>query len=287
MDLLRATGAVIATRSSASKRSSYSVAECALLGSNTPNAWVPSSPCANAHHDEIALDHRTYTRLIEHLSTLRSFLTLHVDCMRLEGPMPAAGTTLAILDRETAKFHRDADRCWHHLMESDAATREDYAKQLCTTYGFEAPFEAACAYTPGLSHVIDLRGRARAGLLAQDLLTLGWRPSQITAMQTRTIDPFQDPAEALAWMYVVERPTLLFERVRFQLRARFTDLVRATTYLGAYEHQTSRKWADLGTALDRLCTSDMVRERITSAAIDAFEALITWHRHAPGLRSVG
>jgi heme oxygenase len=201
--------------------------------------------------------------------------------------MRAAGTTLAHLDRETAKFHSDADRCWRHLMESDDAKREDYAKQLCTTYGFEAPFEAACAYTPGLSQTIDLRGRARAGLLAQDLLSLGWKPAEITAMQTRSIAPFQDPAEALAWMYVVERPTLLFEQVRFQLTARFTDLVRATTYLGAYEHQASRKWADLGSALDRLCTSDKVRERVTSAAVDAFEALIAWHRHSPALRSVG
>jgi heme oxygenase len=199
-----------------------------------------------------------------------------------------SGTMLAQLDRETARFHADAERCWRSLAESDRATRQDYAKQLCLTHGFEAPFEAACAYTPGLSQVIDLRGRARAGLLAQDLLTLGATPSQITAMHTRSIEPFQDPAEALAWMYVVERPTLRFEAVRQQLTSRFTDLTRAMTYLSAYEGQTRRRWADLGSAFDRICTSDTVRERIADAATDAFNTLLEWQRsHGPALRMVG
>lgn len=202
--------------------------------------------------------------------------------------MHAAGTTLARLDRDTAVFHAEADRCWRHLMQSRNATREDYAKQLCMAYGFEAPFEAACAYTPGLSQVIELRGRARAGLIAQDLLMLGWSPTQITAMHTHSLEPFQDPAEALAWMYVVERPTLMFEAVRNEITARFTDLTRATTYLSAFEGCTSRRWSELGTALDRLCTSDKVRDRVLESATHAFESLLMWHRsHGPALRSVG
>lgn len=199
-----------------------------------------------------------------------------------------SGTTLAYLDRESAKFHPEAERCWRHLLDSNDATRDDYAKQLSVTYGFEAPFESACAYTSGLSHVIELRGRARAGLIAQDLLSLGWTPAQITAMHTCSIAPFEDPAEALAWMYVVERPTLRFDDIRHQLTSRFPDLVRATLYLRAYEHQASRRWAELGTALDRLCSSDKIRDRVSVAAADAFEALIAWHRsHGTALRSVG
>lgn len=202
--------------------------------------------------------------------------------------MPPAGTTLACLDRDTVDFQLPAERGWRQWMESDAATRADYTKQLALTYGFEAPFEAACAYTPGLSQAIDLRGRSRAGLIAQDLLTLGRNPSEITATHTHGIAPFQDPAEALAWMYVVERPTLIFEAVRLQLTARFTDLTRATTYLSAYEGQTNQRWAELGRALDRVCTSDKVRERIAAATTDAFKALLAWQgSHGAVLRSVG
>jgi heme oxygenase len=200
----------------------------------------------------------------------------------------SAGPILARLDRDTAEFHLQAERCWRHLLESADASRDEYARQLSVEYGFQAPFEAACAYTPGLSQVIDLRGRARAGLIAQDLLMLGWTPAQLTAMHTRTIAPFQDPAEALAWMYVAERPTQIFEAVRLQLTSRFTDLIRATTYLSAYEGHASRRWAELGTSLDQICTTDRVRERVAAAAREAFEALIGWHRsHGPALRSVG
>ena len=202
--------------------------------------------------------------------------------------MPGAGTTLAQLDRETGRFHAEGDQLWRHLLHSPDATREDYVRQLEITYGFEAPFEAACAYTPGLSQVIDLRGRARSGLIAQDLLTLGGTPEQIATLHTHDVEPFQDAAEALGWMYVVERPVLIHEGVRNALVTRFFDLGRATTYLTAYERQTSRRWAELGTALDRISSTEHVRARVLEAATSAFRALVQWQRsHASTLRSVG
>jgi hypothetical protein len=57
------------------------------------------------------------------------------------------------------------------------------------TYGFEAPFAAACARTPGLAHAIDLRGRARSGLIAQDLLSVGWTPRDIASASTCVLGP--------------------------------------------------------------------------------------------------
>jgi len=198
-----------------------------------------------------------------------------------------AGTTLARLDRETAGFHQEADSGWSRLLQPEA-TREDYLRKLCITYGFEAPFEAAAAYTPGLSLVVDLRGRARSGLIAQDLLSLGLTPDRITGLHTYSIAPFQDAAEALGWMYVVERPTLRYEAIREHVTNRFTDLMRATTYLSAYDTHTNRRWAELGKALDRVCLTDTVRDRILEAAHDAFACVLEWQRsHGPALRSVG
>jgi heme oxygenase len=201
--------------------------------------------------------------------------------------MLTPGTTLAHLDRETAPFHADAGRAWT-LLRGTESTRADYARQLAVTYGLEAPFEAACAYTPGLSQVIDLRGRARSGLIAQDLLTLGWTPERITSLNTYRIVPFQDATEALGWIYVIERAAFVYEDVRDALVTRFHDLGRAVMYLGAYEKQMNRRWADLGTALDRVATSDGARDRVLEAAKDAFEARVEWQRsHGPMLRSVG
>src|SRR5438093_1431948 len=80
---------------------------------------------------------------------------------------------LLVLNLETRPHHAIADAGWLGLLER-TMRRRDYVDQLLATYGFEAPLEAALAYTPHLRSVIDLRARSRAGLLAQDLLALGF-----------------------------------------------------------------------------------------------------------------
>lgn len=202
--------------------------------------------------------------------------------------VPSGGTTLALLDRETRSFHAQADQGWHRLLPAGDATRDDYVRQLVATYGFESPFEAACSYTPGLAQAVNIRGRGRCALIVQDLLALGWTADEITNIRCHTLAPFQDAAEALGWMYVVERPTLIHADVREELTTRFVDLARATTYLGAYEGTVSKRWAELGIALDVLCVSSKICKRVIDAASAAFQALIEWQdTSGPALRIVG
>lgn len=202
--------------------------------------------------------------------------------------MPSGGTTLALLDRETRAFHAEADRGWQRLFRASDTARDDYLRQLATTYGFESSFEAACSYTPGVGHAIDLRGRWRSGLIAQDLLAMGCAAHDVEAMRCYSLAPFQDAAEALAWMYVVERPTLIHGELREELISRFVDLSRATAYLGAYEGMESKRRAELGIALDRICVADKVGKRVLEAARTAFQALIDWQQtNNVALRSTG
>ena len=197
-------------------------------------------------------------------------------------------TTLALLDRETRAFHAEADHGWNRLLYSSDTTREDYIHQLTVTYGFESSFEAACSYTPGVAQVIDLRGRSRSGLIAHDLLTLGCATDDVKTIRRYSLASFQDAAEALAWMYVVERSTLIHGDVLEELTSRFVDLAHATTYLSAYEGIESKRRAELGIALDHLCVSDKVRKCVINAAHTGFHALIEWQRTSnPVLRSVG
>lgn len=196
-------------------------------------------------------------------------------------------TTLARLDVETRLHHADADRGWRRFFEG-SVTRDDYIRRLIITYGFEAPYEAACAYTPGLAEVIDLRGRRRSGLIAQDLLVLGWNPQSVTRMPCYSLVSFGDVAEALAWMYVVERATLLHQRVRDALVVQVADVGGAIAYLSAYDHLATRRWAELGVALDRTCSTPAVRQHVVATARDAFGHYIAWQRsHDVGLRITG
>jgi len=203
-------------------------------------------------------------------------------------PFVPGGTSLALLDRETREFHAEADRGWHRLLRDDRVTRDEYVHQLIVTYAFELPFELACSHTPGLAQTIDLRGRSRSTLITQDLLALGCSMDEVKAIRYCALAPFQDAAEALAWMYVVERPTLVHAQIREELRSRFVDLWRATTYLSAFEGNASKRRTELGIALDRLCVSDRVRKRVIEAAHAGFQALIEWqHAGNPAQQNVG
>lgn len=182
---------------------------------------------------------------------------------------------LARLDVATADYHPGHDRRWRRFLDR-RVTRDDYASMLGRTYGLEAPFEAACSYTPGVSAIVELRGRWRSGLLAQDLLALGSTPARITSLKCAVITPFQHALEALGWLYVIERPTLLFADVRAKLVGHHVDLDRATTYLRAFEHVANRRRAELGIAMDR-AASDKAADRLFAAARDAFAFARRWY----------
>jgi heme oxygenase len=195
---------------------------------------------------------------------------------------------LALLDRETRALHAEADWGWHRLLRDDGMTREEYVHQLTVAYGFECPFEVECSYTPGLGQMIDLRGRSRSMLIAQDLLALGRAVDEVKAVPCHAFAPFQDAAEALAWIYAVERPTLIHDEVCDRLTSRFRDLWRATSYLNAFESDASKRRAELGIALDRLCVSDTICMRVIEAARAGFHAMIEWQRaNSPALQRVG
>ena len=184
--------------------------------------------------------------------------------------------TLSRLDTETKRHHVDADRPWLSLTSADLS-REAYVRQLVVTYGFEAPLEAAFAYTKGLARLVGIRGRARAGLLAQDLLALHVPPMRITELpHCFSITPFPDPAEAFGWMYVVERATLLHDSVRRHLLRRLPEARHACHYLSAYEGIVAARWNALGEALDQYARTEDVQNRIALAADDAFRRWRDW-----------
>jgi heme oxygenase len=201
----------------------------------------------------------------------------------------AGGTMLARLDREMAPDHVEVEQEWHQLLRDRSTTVDDYCRQLAVTYGFESPVEIACSHTPGLAHAIDLRGHWRAGLIVQDLLALGMAPEDVANLPCQALARFADPAEALAWMYIVERPALIHDKLRDELARRFAAqrLSRATAYLGAYGGAASKRWAELGIALDRVCVSDAVCRRVIDAAHAALCARRDWRAGSEPLRSVG
>lgn len=182
--------------------------------------------------------------------------------------------TLIQLNIATRPHHVDADRPWLDLM-GPAVDRARYMALLILVYGFEAPLDSAFRYTPGLSALIDLRGRMRTGLLAQDLMRLGMSASQIAQLPQRFMT-FSSAAEALGWMYVVERATLVQGTARRHLIQRIPELISATTYLEAYDGVTGLRWSELGSAFDAVTTAPSVTHQLIRAAADGFRAMREW-----------
>lgn len=184
------------------------------------------------------------------------------------------GTMLARLDVETRPYHASADGLWRDLMEG-SATPATYMHHLVRVYGFEAPLEAALAYTPELPSVIDIRGRVRSGLIVRDLLDLGISAAKIAELPQAMIAPFGSVAEALGWMYVSERASILHEPVRRYLVARFPQLAGATCFLGA---AGEARWNEFADALEPYVRTRALQQQVAAGARDAFRCALDWFR---------
>jgi heme oxygenase (biliverdin-IX-beta and delta-forming) len=184
------------------------------------------------------------------------------------------------LNVETRALHPEADYPWLELMSLDTS-RNRYADHLVATYGFEAPVEAALALTPQLGEVIQLRQRARSGLIVEDLLALGLTPARIARLpQCRHIVPFRDPAEALGWMYALERVTLLHDAVRTHVAMRMPAL-SAWNYLSAYSGIAGQRWQDFGRALDDYAVTPAAADHVVAGARAAFTCQRDWFATDP------
>lgn len=193
--------------------------------------------------------------------------------------MRQVSKTLVRLNVETRCFHAASDAPWLELVAPGrTVTRLDYVSQVVLAYGFDAPLEAALAYTPHLDGFIDLHPRFRSGLLAQDLLALGISPSQLASLRQCMIAPFASVAEAFGWLYVHERATLIHDGVACELASRLPDVAGATSALHAHEGRVGVLWDDFGQALDRVARTSHIEDRIVAAALDAFRTLRVWQR---------
>jgi heme oxygenase len=190
------------------------------------------------------------------------------------------------LNLETRAFHEAADAGWRALLTAHV-TRPQYVAQLVRVSGFEGPLEAALAYTKHLELALDVHERFRAGFIAQDLLALGFRPSEIARLPQCVIAPFASPLEALGWVYVSERATLLHDEVRRHLSVHLPEAKDAFAYLGATERHVGARWQDLGRRLEHAVHSPRMFDEMLSGAHAAFRAWAGWSAGGAGQQLYG
>lgn len=183
---------------------------------------------------------------------------------------------LARLALETRAHHAGADG--DRLVLLDAPTPARYRAFLETVYGFELRYEQALIQAPDLAPSI-VRACARIGMLRDDLHALGATAAELAALPSATLPVFRSEPQALGWVYVVERNTLLHNLLRRHLRRILPgELARAGGYLAAHPIPGDHYRA-IGVALDAAARRANPSQ-IVEAACDAFASQHAWFGHA-------
>jgi heme oxygenase (biliverdin-IX-beta and delta-forming) len=176
------------------------------------------------------------------------------------------------LNEATRGFHADANQDFDVLF-GDELTPLHYRTYLVRAYTFETPLEQVLAATPNLELMLDLAERRKAGFLAHDLVALGMPLEAIERLPRCAVPQFHAAAEALGWMYVVERTTLAHSLIRRHLLTRIPrELMCASEYLQCYAGVVGRRWRELGAVLDDVARQPQIADRIIAAAGEAFRA---------------
>jgi heme oxygenase len=185
---------------------------------------------------------------------------------------------LVKLNLATRQWHAAVDDGWLDLLRP-TVTVADYLSQLVRTYGLVAPFEGACRYTPGFSRLVEYGQLNRAGLIAHDLLALNVSASQLANVPIcASITVFNSVAEALGWLYVVERTTLLADGLTRHIHHVLPQVANATIYLDTFAKRSTEHWQQFGREIDRALADPQVSEETVAAACSAFQLAQTWFR---------
>jgi heme oxygenase len=156
----------------------------------------------------------------------------------------------------------------------EAPTRERYRALLARIYSFEAPVEHAVIATAGIERDL-LRTHLKTERLVADLEALELDPRDVTPTYALQ---FRSAPEALGWLWVVHRNTLLHGLLYRYLQTKLPDSMRAAgSYLSAFEGRAGALMRTLGNALGAAATRPTIMERTVKAANDAFRMQRQWY----------
>ena len=176
---------------------------------------------------------------------------------------------LVRLALDTSIHHQQADD--DRLSAIELRSARGYGVFLQQVYGFEAAVEAAIARAdvePMFTH-----GRYKSELLRSDLAALG-APVDLPLAEIS----IRSPAQAMGWLFVIERQTLLSGLVRRHIQRTLAD--PPVDYLSAYGETPGIRFRALGEALGIQAQRHTPRA-IVAGANEAFRAQRSWYEHGP------
>jgi heme oxygenase len=189
---------------------------------------------------------------------------------------------LVRLALETANHQQHADE--ERLAALEIAGVADYRAFLVRVFGFEASVEDALARVTDIEPSF-VRDRAKTARLQQDLRALGMSPEDIATLPRAATLTIRSAAQALGWLFVIERHTLLHGLLRRHVERTLGDAAHnATTYFQAYGGTPGARFRELGTALCAYAHT-YPPATIVAAATEAFRSQRHWYASSPARRA--
>lgn len=178
---------------------------------------------------------------------------------------------------ETQIHHASADSDRLQLM--DMRSPAEYRAALAAILGFEAPLEAALYEVGGPALV---RERGRSHWLRRDLHALGLADEAIDYLPRCTVR-ITSYTQALGWLFVTERHTLLAGLIQRHLLHRFGDSLRdSTSYLASASEAPGARFRALCETIDsHAAQHDAYANLVVTGAIEAFRCQRQWYLSAP------
>ncbi len=172
---------------------------------------------------------------------------------------------------ETRPHHVAADETRLRLM--DVRSRAEYRAELVRIYGFEAAVESALLRVKDLDGQL-VRDRLRTDRLRDDLVALGVTPEVVDWLPVARSIPISSASQALGWLYVMERHTLVAGLLRRHIQRMLgKDLCGAVSYLTVAS--PGNRIRELGEAIGRQA-NERTPASIIAAAHEAFRAQRQW-----------
>jgi len=203
-------------------------------------------------------------------------------CERYLQPADAVRSSswvLARLGQDTRQLHVHADT--DRLAVIDCPSDDAYRRYLARVHGFESAVVLAVAPVDGLA-IAGAGAWLRLERLRQDLIALG--VPQPMALPHAGVH-IKTSAQALGWLFVIERHVLLAGLVRRILEAQLPEVAHASRYFATHPEGGSRVRA-FGDVLAE-CVRDGAAhpDAICSAAAYAFEMQHQWYARMSLLRA--
>ena len=180
------------------------------------------------------------------------------------------------LRRDTAVLHQRIEQQLD-LLGPELSMRR-YRRVLRTFYGFYAPVEAQLARLAPAAPPLGVPLRARAALLARDLIALGTPPSEIAQLPRCAVLPrLSVPEHFAGCLYVLEGACL-----GGQIIARALDEQlgvaedRGAAFFAGDASGTAERWKRVLSWLDRFACAGAHTDEIVASACETFTALSSW-----------